>query len=130
MNKETKEWYLESLKEQVEKADFAHRKAKAVYEKEIEKVQLPEIKKKFEGKYFKYLNRYGSGEKWFMYIHCKQVTSINAGVLDSFETTPVESSFELSKRSYLTLLGTPITKREYNAALKKFLSRAERLLAN
>lgn len=100
--------------------------------KQIEKLklkkELPKLKKKFECKYWKCLN-YSSGnlESWFIYSFCKEVTGLNGGIFDCFESTPSENKFEINYKSYFYLCETEISKDEYNKALANFKSEIEKL---
>lgn len=48
---------------------------------------LPLLKKKYEGKYFKYRNSYGSDEEWWLYTYCIEVLANSSFKVISFQKT-------------------------------------------
>lgn len=92
-------------------------------------IRLPALRKKYEGKYFKYLNSSGPGRTWPVYVYCRCVTGLRShmALMDTFQTAPHRCEFEQNKEEGEYLLQTQITKREWNRALRAFKVRVERL---
>jgi hypothetical protein len=86
------------------------------------KKQLPKLKKKYEGKFWKYKNSSGSEDKWWLYSHCRKVVDERGGMFDSFETTTYQSNFKINNEDYYHLCEVEITKEEYQKALADFRS--------
>lgn len=103
------------------------RKLRWAFEEAENKKLLPGLKKKYEGKYFKYDNGYNSNDRWWLYVHCKGVKSVNKFVVNNFQTTPHSFEFKLNENSYEHLCQVPITRAEYTRQLKKFLQKASTL---
>ncbi len=101
------------------------------------------LKRKYEGRCFKYDNGYDSSEKFWLYTKvCKiepedvydtrgnGVTSYYSGY--SFETKihngiEQEVRVELSKRSYVHILGVEITQKEFDREWNKMLTKLKGL---
>ncbi len=81
---------------------------------------LPDLKTKYEGKYFKFENNDGSGNNWWIYSICKEVLSENTVLLSSFEENEYESKFDIDYEKFLYLCEIEITKEEYDTALDNF----------
>lgn len=90
----------------------------------IERMELtPILKKKYEGKYFVFDNGYNKEERWPLYIHVKKVESKFSIIADSFQTTTREFIFKINDGMTESVLGKRITKKQWDAAAKKFISR-------
>lgn len=113
---------INRLLEKEEKAKKDLRTIEIQLYKLREKIELPKLKAKYEGKYFKFDNGYNQDERWPMYIHIIKVESHHSFLGDTFQKTTREYSFK--KRDYIvdSLLTNEITKAEYNREAKKFLS--------
>lgn len=86
-------------------------------------ISLPDIKKRYEGKYFKYRNSYGPRSKgWWLYSFVIEVMGPDNFIVDSFETDEKgEAVFQHKKSEFSEhLFQQSIHKSVYNAALKKF----------
>jgi hypothetical protein len=82
-----------------------------------EKIQIPSIKEKFEGKYWKFENSY-DGKPWWVYSHCIEVKSHTVAIFNSFECDEDGTwEFEVLKEHGLYRCQEEITKEEYNKAL-------------
>lgn len=89
------------------------------------KIHTPALKKELIGKYYVYENSYGSGKKWLLYYHVIDVESPYSIIVNSFQTMPYnEYKFEVKTSINQSLLQRRITKRQYQAAVKKFLKQA------
>lgn len=85
--------------------------------------ELPKLKKKYEGKYFKYDNGTSHTERWWLYVHVKKVLNGN-GNMDAFHFQTTNDGRLIAQReSYAGdfLAQKAITKKEYDAAWAKFL---------
>ena len=100
---------------------------------EIERInlekELPKVKAKYEGKFWKYANSCGIDYKpWELYSHCKKVTSLHEAIFDSFEMTPFENKFHLDKEEYFHLCQTEITKTQYKNAMKRMFKKLNKMV--
>lgn len=91
---------------------------------------LPGLRKKYEGRFFKYTNSTGSGSKWPLYTFCKKVTGRNTAFVDSFETTPYENKFKTDTEEYFHLFEKEVSQKEYDDALTDFYSRVAGMRAD
>lgn len=90
--------------------------------------ELPGLKKKYEGKYFKYNNGYNATDRWWLYVHVREVKTRGHFLVSRFETTcDGKSEFATMKEYSTSLMQVPITKAQYNAALKKFRQQLNKL---
>lgn len=127
--KEDKEKTLKDLEKELEKE---LKKVQEIKQKisELEKdIELPELKEKYEGKFFKYLNSYGDiNQEWWIYVHCKEIKSDNEVIVSTFETEKYGSKFILDDIGFLTCFcEIEITEIEYNDELCKFIDNANKL---
>lgn len=85
--------------------------------------ELPSLKEKYEGKYFKFKSDYGSdSDEWYVYSHCKEVNKLNSFTCDTFEIKPHgEHEFNYNSEEYAFLLQTEITPEEYYGFLDAFI---------
>lgn len=90
---------------------------------EIDKIErgagLPELNKKYLGKYFKTKNSYGHGKGWYIYTIVDSVEFPNSFKGRTFQTTSDgirEFSFEYN--GYLSSLEKQIKKEEYMSQLE------------
>lgn len=99
-----------------------------LFEIEI-KEDLPKLKKKYEGKYFKYKNCYSGGDpSWWLYSFCKEVKDKFTFIHDKFEVTPTDCQFQINVGGGEYLFQTQITKREYYREVNKFVKIAQKLM--
>jgi hypothetical protein len=104
-----------------------------VLERKLEKRQmlseLPKLKRKYEGRYFKYDNGYDHETRWYVYVLCKKVLPKDycQFIIDSFQITPKDCRFSVGVEEHDFYLQTEITKEEYETALEDFLKAANRL---
>lgn len=90
--------------------------------------ELPGLKKKYEGKYFKFNNGYNSQERWWLYVHVREIKSRGHFLVSRFETTTDGKSEFGTQIEYSTsLFQVPITKFQYAVALKKFRQQLNKL---
>jgi hypothetical protein len=90
--------------------------------------ELPKLKKKYLGKYFKYKNSFGTSNKgWWLYFFVKGIEDTFYAKGCSFETDiDGHSQFELNGDiSFSNLI--EITEEEYTKALHLFLAAAAKL---
>lgn len=90
---------------------------------------LPDLKKKYKGKYFRYKNSYSSDKWWWLFIYISDVLTERVFVASSFQIT-VDGKCEFrvgEKMYYESMLENKITKSEYTAALKRFKAKLNQL---
>jgi len=126
MKKETK-----LLLSQLEEKQAKQQRALTLTRHKIDDIKenelLPELKKKYEGKYWKYDNCYNASDRWWLYSYCKEVKNTYSYSFVSFETTPNGSEFKINDGgSHLCQI--QITKAEYNRAAKSFLKQANKIV--
>ena len=95
-----------------------------------EKKLIPKLKKKYEGKYWKYNNGTSNEERWWLYSFCRTVVSDWRALTDSFEMTTAnndERVFIHNKEQSFHLFQTEITKEEYMNQLQIFLNELKKL---
>lgn len=116
--------YLENLLKSKAKEFYSLRdKVERVRTKEV----LPSLKKKYEGRYFKYRNSSGGDNQWWLYSKCIKVISEREGIFNCFETSPYKNEFKVGSKEFFHLCGHPITKQQYHRALKSFLAKCKSL---
>lgn len=94
-----------------------------------DKELLPDLKKKYEGKYWKYRNSAGGDtDKWWLYSYCKEVKSVYNFIYVCFEITPYTHEFKINETCGDFLCQIQITKAEYNRAAKSFIKKAQKIL--
>lgn len=120
---------LQELQIELAKKRTEYKTLQERVEAEKLKHELPKLKKKFEGKFFKYQNSAGSGhEKWNVYSHCIEVISLDCAIRSTFEENDFrENKFEVKGEGFFFLFETEITKSEYTTALNKFKRKVESL---
>jgi len=87
---------------------------------------LPELKKKYEGKYFKFKNSYGSDteESWFIYQRVEKVNDADICHITSIQDDKKgRIEFEIDKYYHVNMLQVPITKKEFTDNYKKALNK-------
>lgn len=90
---------------------------------------IPELKKNFIGKFFRYRNRYGGDDKgWWLYQYVIDFSGPDFNVPNptfkvfSFQTcTDGRTEVRLEKWHYQSGLGDQITRKEFVAAYQKML---------
>lgn len=89
-----------------------------------DKVRVPSLKKKYEGKFFKYNNGINHEVKWWLYSFCIKVTDDAEFIIDSFEICEANDNqhiFQtLQQVSHSHLFQTEISSIEYSNELVKF----------
>lgn len=100
--------------------------------KEMElKLELPKLKKQYEGKYWKYKNGNGS-YSWFLYSFCKSVIDDDQAIFDCFEsgTTIFDETrhvFSHNIKNHYFVCETEITKEQYLRELNKVSAKLTKL---
>lgn len=90
--------------------------------------ELPGLKKKYEGKYFRYNNGYNATDRWWLYVHVREVKARGHFLVSRFETTTDgKSEFGTMMEYSTSLMQSPITKRQYEKALKNFRNQINKL---
>lgn len=89
--------------------------------------KIPELKKKYEGKYFVYNNSCSPQQQWPMYVHCIRVVDFNFCICSTFETAPDSCAFTVNKRMHYHNCQRQISKKVYDAALRKFKRQLEKI---
>lgn len=119
---------LQQLRQAAEKKKSECRKLENRISDLEEKEELPKVKKKYEGKYFKYQNRYNSEAYWWKYYHVLEVQSVNMAIVNTFESPTDHYQFRLKDTVYLNILANQITKREYDREAKRFIRTANKII--
>lgn len=115
---------LDTLKTEFAKVKKKYHTLQNDIEEEEIKLELPNLKKQYEGKFWKYENSFGSdSDKWWYYSFCKKVINNREAIVDSFQITPYENEFNVNDKDYFHLFGVEITREEYIAALDEFISK-------
>ena len=92
------------------------------------KKELPKLKRKYEGKFWKYENSTGADEKWWLYSYCRKVEDERGGNFDQFEVKPYNCEFTINDHGYFHLCQIEITKEEYLEAVEQFRQNVDALL--
>lgn len=113
---------LTELTAKEKKLSIALRNVRHAIEDIQTETELPKLRKKYEGKHFKYDNGSSNTERWWLYVHVKKVLD-GTGNFEAFhfQTTSdgrMIAQLEDSCGEYLAQKA--ITKKEYNVAWKKF----------
>lgn len=123
--------HLQQLQEKEKKIHSQLRNVRDEIEEISNKIKLPVLRKKYEGKYFKYHNGTSNENCWPLYSHCKKVISVHFAIANQFET-PTNSfhgfQFQINKETSYTLFETEITKEEYDKAAICFFIDCKQLL--
>jgi|SRR5215217_2339623 len=84
-------------------------------------VELPTLKEKYEGKYFKYLNSYGGDRaKWWLYSKCTNVEGTFHATISSFQVDcDGKAEFKIDDFSPISMLKHEITEEEYLTELNR-----------
>jgi len=127
MNKEQKQNLLK-LETGYSKLENKLRAIRHKIEDVKNKELLPDLKKKFEGKYWKYDNGSGREQRWWLYSFCKEVKGVYSYTFISFETTPYGNEFKIDESVGNHLCQKRITKAEYDREARKFLRKANKIL--
>ncbi len=113
-----------TLKQLTNERDAAHQELKRL-NREIGDLQkerdLPPLKKKYEGKYFKYRNGDGT-DHWWVYSHVLEVDSTYAAKAYSFAQKDNWILINIDTGPFDTL-GKQITEYEFNQALSEIRER-------
>lgn len=111
---------LEKLKDDLMKVTSKrNRLSEKIQDIEDSKV-IPELKIKYEGKFWKYRNSYSSDNQWWLYSYCKKVNGVNSANFQTFQTDSYgKVEFETKTDTGLSLCQQEITKIEFNTALRK-----------
>jgi len=118
MKKETK-LLLAKLEKRQQKQHHILGNIRHQIEEIKEKELLPDLKRKYEGKYWKYNNGYNNEERWWIYSYCIEVKGEHDFCVVTFESSPNGCEFKTHDRgSYLCQI--QITKSEYTKAAKAF----------
>ncbi len=106
----------------ISKKEFSIRKK---IHAEEDRIRLPKMKRKYEGKYFKFDNGFNNEDRWANYAYCRKVKDRNYGIFDSFESQHGGNDnphiFHVNQERTYGLCQTRITKGEYEQALWNFL---------
>ena len=118
---------LEKLKIKQSKKQTKLTEIRNLIEEKETKEKLPGLKKKYEGKFFKIRNTYGTDCRgWWLYYMVKKVDSINSCETIEFQKDSHGTmSFEVDKRCYFRDNATEINKESYVIALGSFIAEIE-----
>ncbi len=123
---------IETLKEQEQKLSTELRSVRDKIDKMKVSEQLPKLKKKYEGTYWKYKNSYSCPENpsdyWFLYKKVIQVKDLTWLKTLEFQTDKYGTLEIKENSSSVELLQTKITKKEFDAAYKKAMNKLTKLI--
>lgn len=91
---------------------------------------IPELRKKYEGKYWRYRNCVSDNNSWWLYSYCRKVTDVYTAIFDRFEATTAndnECVFRFNESGGFHLCQKEITKSEYMKALNNLKAKLEKL---
>lgn len=118
-------------KTELEILEASFYKEREKMQKKMLREQLPALRKKYEGKCFKFRDSYGSGEEWWLYYRVLKVRDLRYCACVSFQSTSL-SVLEVNKNNILPLGmlddAIPITRHEYNTALRSFYKKIQNIL--
>lgn len=92
-----------------------------------QKKRIPKLRKQYEGRFFVYMNSFGSGERWPLYTHCIKISEGPRMTYRSFQTDSLgvcELKFQDSFFLHEHLFQSEISKEEYTAAYEEFKTSA------
>lgn len=93
-----------------------------------EEIYLPNLREKYERKYFKFINGTGTeGKDEVIYSYCHRLTTTDGAIVDSFRKSEGTYLFFVSIAHDSYLLETEITQKEYYAELNKMKSAFDKL---
>jgi uncharacterized protein YihD (DUF1040 family) len=121
---------VEDLKEQLKELEDKARILRDKINEEEDRIAIPELKKKYEGKYFKYRNSYSCSENecdyWYVYYKVIKVVGHNNFRVARFQKT-VHNEIEIYTDHFASegVLEIKISKREYDRAFSKILKEIE-----
>lgn len=125
--KQTLEEQLKQLQSEIVKIESILISQRENEERLKNKIELPRLIKKYEGKYFKYKNSYGRDDSWNLYSYCEKVAGGERAIVHQFQTDiRGKCEFEIGN-THFHLFQTEITKAEYLRALKQFKARCNKL---
>lgn len=116
-----------SIKARKLKQEFEKIQSKA--DKISFEIALPDLKKKYEGKMFKYRNSSYAHGSWFIYYLVLKVIGFNKVLVKRFEYDKVHESWIFCNKSkeYIHSLGNECSKAEFDRQHKKMLAYAKLL---
>lgn len=114
---------LKSLKAEFKRVSTNYFRLRDQLGKRSDEANLPGLRAKYEGKFFRYENSTGTDNTWPIFSSCKKVLSQREAVVDCFETTPYENEFKINKNCFFHMFQTEITREEYHNALIEFTSK-------
>lgn len=110
---------IEQLRIKAKKERLALNKTINKIDKMEEAEGLPELEKKYLGKYFKTRNSYGSGKKWWVYTKVESISFPNSFKGKTFQTVcDGKREIDFNYNGYLTSLDAEISKSEYTKQLE------------
>lgn len=115
---------IRQLEAQLKRSAREHGDLRRMLKELRDKKELPGLKRKYEGKYFKYRN-YHSESEWDIYLYCHVVNTTDEAIVEMFECDPHGTwLFATERKTDLSLLQTEITETEYDDAARAFMSAA------
>ena len=122
---------MTELEQQLQDANNLVQTLRRKVEDERDERDIPVLREKYEGKYFKYKNSYGVGsgnEYWFIYSYCHEIKSTYRGVFSTFEIIPNEGcKISIKQDQCYFLCQTEIPKDEYDVELAKLTNQIQKL---
>ncbi len=92
------------------------------------KQSLPKLKRKYEGRFWKFQNSYDSDRKWWLYSYCIEVINETTGLFHTFESEIDINVFNARiERSY-NICQIEISQQEYLNALDAFRQKLSTLI--
>ena len=118
-----KKMNIVSLRKRHKVADKKARDLRQKIEDAEEKLALPKLRKKYEGKFFVYDNGFNQDERWPLYVHCRKVTDQRYGMMDQFESQPINGNgniFKVNEEISYSHCQKEISQKEYEEAFWTF----------
>jgi len=118
---------LSKLKSELEKNQRMENQIRDQILNLVLKKKMPALKKKYEGRFWKYRKSTGYNSVSWIYSYCREVKDESNGSFDMFESTEHKNVFKINETEFLDICESEISKSEYLRELKKFQSKANEL---
>lgn len=120
---------IEQLREQKQSLEKRLRGVKNQIEDIENKDVIPALKLKYEGKYFKYENRYDSSASWWMYFYVIKVKdTYHVDGIQFQKTIDGEITVKQEKGMCLSLLEVACSKAEFDKNITSIISLLKRFV--
>lgn len=89
---------------------------------------IPALRKKYEGRVFKYENGYSADVRWPVYVWCHKIKSPHEAIVTTFQLIPNEGwRFSIKSTEGIFMLQTEITSTDYHQAACEILAAANKI---